>query len=53
MHTKQFFREHVLNYVGGAWKASAHPEYVTVANPATGDALGSVPSARRKTSTTR
>jgi malonate-semialdehyde dehydrogenase (acetylating)/methylmalonate-semialdehyde dehydrogenase len=40
---KKHFVERVLNYVGGEWKPSTNPEYVTVSNPATGDALGAVP----------
>ena len=37
---KKLFVERVQNYVGGQWKASANPEYVTVTNPATGEPLG-------------
>ena len=42
MH-KKLFVERVRNYVGGQWKASANPEHVAITNPATGEALGSVP----------
>ena len=41
--TRKHFVERALNYVHGGWKPSANPEYVTLANPATGDALGAVP----------
>jgi malonate-semialdehyde dehydrogenase (acetylating)/methylmalonate-semialdehyde dehydrogenase len=39
----KLFVERVPNYIGGQWKASANPEYVSITNPATGEALGSVP----------
>ena len=35
--------EKVRNYINGAWQASTGPEYVPLTNPATGEALGSVP----------
>jgi malonate-semialdehyde dehydrogenase (acetylating)/methylmalonate-semialdehyde dehydrogenase len=35
--------ERLSNYVGGAWTASVNPEHVVIANPATGEPLGSVP----------
>jgi len=40
---KKHFVERVQNYIGGQWKASANPEHVSIANPATGEPLGSVP----------
>ena len=40
---KKLFVERVRNYVGGQWKSSANPEHVAITNPATGEALGSVP----------
>jgi malonate-semialdehyde dehydrogenase (acetylating)/methylmalonate-semialdehyde dehydrogenase len=39
----KLFVERVPNYIGGQWKASANPEYVSITNPATGEPLGSVP----------
>ncbi len=42
------FVDRVQNYIGGQWKASANPEYVSVANPATGESLGSVPMGSRQ-----
>src|SRR3989442_382841 len=33
----------VPNFIGGEWVASTSKEYATVANPATGETLGSVP----------
>jgi malonate-semialdehyde dehydrogenase (acetylating)/methylmalonate-semialdehyde dehydrogenase len=42
MHPKHFV-ERVHNYIGGQWRPSANPEYVAITNPATGEALGSVP----------
>jgi malonate-semialdehyde dehydrogenase (acetylating)/methylmalonate-semialdehyde dehydrogenase len=43
MQSHNVFGQKVLNYIGGQWKASANPETVPVANPATGEPLGSVP----------
>jgi malonate-semialdehyde dehydrogenase (acetylating)/methylmalonate-semialdehyde dehydrogenase len=43
MSMSKYFTERALNHIGGAWKASSNPEHVTLANPATGDALGAVP----------
>jgi len=39
----KLYVERVRNYVGGQWKPSANPEHVGITNPATGEALGSVP----------
>jgi malonate-semialdehyde dehydrogenase (acetylating)/methylmalonate-semialdehyde dehydrogenase len=39
---QKYYAEKVKNYIGGEWLASA-TEHVTVTNPATGDALGTVP----------
>jgi malonate-semialdehyde dehydrogenase (acetylating)/methylmalonate-semialdehyde dehydrogenase len=33
----------VTNYIGGAWHASTASDYLPLSNPATGEALGSVP----------
>src|SRR3974390_1627509 len=46
--TKKLYVERVQNYIGGQWKASANPEYVAITNPATGEALGSVPMGAAK-----
>jgi malonate-semialdehyde dehydrogenase (acetylating)/methylmalonate-semialdehyde dehydrogenase len=35
--------ERVQNFVGGHWKPSANPEHLPLTNPATGEAIGSVP----------
>ena len=43
MTRPKLFVERVQNYIGGQWKPSANPEYVGITNPATGEALGSVP----------
>jgi len=40
---KKHFVEKIPNYVGGEWLHSASRDWVKVENPATGDALGSVP----------
>src|SRR5258708_4363377 len=40
---EKLFLERVPNYVGGRWQPSANPEHVSIANPATGEPLGSVP----------
>jgi malonate-semialdehyde dehydrogenase (acetylating)/methylmalonate-semialdehyde dehydrogenase len=40
---KKVFVEKVPNYVGGEWVHSSSKEWVKITNPATGDALGSVP----------
>ncbi len=41
MHKLQV--DKVKNYIGGSWQASAGPEHMPLTNPATGEALGSVP----------
>ncbi len=38
----KYYVEKVKNYIGGSWQSSS-TDHVTVTNPATGDALGSVP----------
>jgi malonate-semialdehyde dehydrogenase (acetylating)/methylmalonate-semialdehyde dehydrogenase len=48
MQQKKLFVERVPNYVGGQWKTSANPEHVAITNPATGEALGSVPMGAAK-----
>jgi malonate-semialdehyde dehydrogenase (acetylating)/methylmalonate-semialdehyde dehydrogenase len=40
---QKLFVEKVRNYINGAWQPSAGPEHMPLANPATGEALGSVP----------
>jgi malonate-semialdehyde dehydrogenase (acetylating)/methylmalonate-semialdehyde dehydrogenase len=40
---QKLFVEKVRNYVNGAWQASSGPEHMPLTNPATGEALGSVP----------
>jgi malonate-semialdehyde dehydrogenase (acetylating)/methylmalonate-semialdehyde dehydrogenase len=48
MQQKKLFVERVPNYVGGQWTPSANPEHVSITNPATGEALGSVPMGAAK-----
>ncbi len=43
MQSHNVFGARVQNYIGGQWKDSANPETMPVANPATGESLGSVP----------
>jgi malonate-semialdehyde dehydrogenase (acetylating)/methylmalonate-semialdehyde dehydrogenase len=40
---EKFSPVRIPNYIAGQWRPSANPEHVPVANPATGEALGSVP----------
>ena len=40
---KKYSVEKVKNYVGGEWTLSSGKDWVTVTNPATGDAIGDVP----------
>ena len=39
---QKYYVEKVRNYIGGEWRTSA-TDHISVLNPATGDALGSVP----------
>jgi malonate-semialdehyde dehydrogenase (acetylating)/methylmalonate-semialdehyde dehydrogenase len=41
--SEKLFLERVPNYIGGRWQPSANPERVPIANPATGELLGTVP----------
>jgi malonate-semialdehyde dehydrogenase (acetylating) / methylmalonate-semialdehyde dehydrogenase len=45
---QKHYVEKVRNYIGGEWTNSTSNEYVAITNPATGDALGSVPMGTSK-----
>ncbi len=45
---QKHYVEKVRNYIGGEWTNSTSSEYASITNPATGDALGSVPMGTSK-----